>query len=167
MIVIVFGLPGSGKSYFAERLAENLEADYASSDQIRKKLIAHPDYSDKEKQFIYKKLAGAMYDHINTVKPLVIDGTFYLQKNRNDFNRLARCLNADLYWIEVKADEKVIKERLSEKREYSDADFEVYLDIKKDYAPFTEGRCLSLISTNHNIEEMLDRALIFLNRLPV
>ena len=56
MVVIVFGLPGSGKSYFASRLAKKLEADYISSDQVRKKLFTRPDYSEEGKKQVYKKL---------------------------------------------------------------------------------------------------------------
>jgi len=35
MIIIVFGLPGSGKSYFASKLAERINARYINSDVIR------------------------------------------------------------------------------------------------------------------------------------
>jgi len=163
MIVIVFGLPGSGKSYFASRLAKKLGADYINSDRVRHELVPNPNYSSEEKQFIYKKLMEAMYDHVKRIKPLVMDGTFYLQKTRDDFNQLAFDLNAELYWIEIRAEEDIIRKRLLKKRKYSDADFEVYKEIKKDYAPFTLGKCISLKSTNENIEKMLEQALIFLN----
>jgi predicted kinase len=47
MTVIVFGLPGSGKSYFATRLAELLNASYISSDQLRMQLYAKRTYTEK------------------------------------------------------------------------------------------------------------------------
>ena len=38
MVVIVFGLPGSGKSYFASRLAGIISADYINSDRVRREI---------------------------------------------------------------------------------------------------------------------------------
>jgi predicted kinase len=53
MIVIVFGLPGSGKSFFASRLAKMINADYINSDMIRKEMFASSTYSEKEKAAVY------------------------------------------------------------------------------------------------------------------
>lgn len=39
MIVIVLGLPGSGKSYFAARFAELIHADHVNSDRVRKSMF--------------------------------------------------------------------------------------------------------------------------------
>ena len=55
MIVIVMGLPGSGKSYFASRLAAAIHATYISSDKVRKILIARRTYLEKEKELVLKQ----------------------------------------------------------------------------------------------------------------
>jgi predicted kinase len=56
MIVIVTGLPGSGKSYFASRLASMLDADYINSDRIRKNLFTQRTYSEEEKLKVYEEM---------------------------------------------------------------------------------------------------------------
>jgi len=35
MIIVVTGLPGSGKSYFAQQLAPLMDAEYINSDKVR------------------------------------------------------------------------------------------------------------------------------------
>jgi len=39
MVIIVFGLPGSGKTWFAKTLAARIKAVYISTDQLRNSLI--------------------------------------------------------------------------------------------------------------------------------
>ncbi len=161
MIVIVFGLPGSGKSYFASRLAEKLKADYINSDIIRKKITKHPTYSEEEKRQVYKKMLDEVYEHAYSRKALVIDGTFYKNEIRDNFKILADDLNIELKWIEINAPEELIQKRVTQKREYSDADFEVYRMIKQQYSPFRDNY-LSLDSKENNVNEMIDQALDYL-----
>ena len=56
MVIIVCGLPGSGKSYFAERLAKKIDADYVNSDRLRKELFPSRTYSDREKATVYWRM---------------------------------------------------------------------------------------------------------------
>lgn len=56
VIVAVCGLPGSGKSYFAARLAERLDAVYLSSDRVRREMFTRRTYSDDEKMDVYREL---------------------------------------------------------------------------------------------------------------
>jgi predicted kinase len=49
MIVIVFGLPGSGKTHFASWFANLINAEYINSDRLRKQRTAPAKYPEKEK----------------------------------------------------------------------------------------------------------------------
>jgi predicted kinase len=161
MVIIVYGLPGSGKSYFASRLSERLDADYVNSDKVRKELFDKPSYADDEKEEVYKKLFDAMYDNTKSKKPLIIDGTFYQRDIRDNFKLLADDLNINLQWIEIQADEEVIKRRVSKERAYSDANFEVYKLIKQQFVPFKDKH-LTLNSTDDNIDQMLKLAMDYI-----
>ena len=39
MILIIFGLPGTGKSYLSEQMAEKTEAVWLNTDKIRKERL--------------------------------------------------------------------------------------------------------------------------------
>jgi predicted kinase len=160
MIIIVFGLPGSGKTYFALRLAERLKGIHISSDVIRAEISEQNNYSPQVKMRVYEKMLEEMEEKRND-KVIVLDATFYLEKIRKDFVKAAAGLNKKIYFIEVKADEEIIKERVSKKRKYSEADFEVYLKMKKAFEPLKEEHAI-LFSDKMSIEQMLDIAVRYL-----
>jgi predicted kinase len=159
MIVIVFGLPGSGKSYFAEQLAKIMDADYVNSDRIRRELFLERTYSEKEKFKVYEAMLSKMQDAIDSEKDIVLDATFYKNAMRQLFVKNA---TGKVFFIEVWANDEVIKERLKKSRPYSEADFEVHKLVAKQWEPFEENH-LKLKSTNDNIDAMLQKALKYLN----
>ena len=66
-----------------------------------------------------------------------------------------------IYFIEIVAEERIVRERLKRKRRYSEADFEVYKIISSENEPLAESH-LVLQSTNGNIKEMLGKAVDYL-----
>jgi predicted kinase len=156
MTIIIFGLPGSGKSFFAERLAKMLNAGYLSSDQLRKEMYAVRTYSFDEKMAVYDKMKMAMHEAIQNKVDLILDGSFYKESIRQKFkNEIAK--GQAIWFIEVIADESLIRDRLSRPRAFSEADYEVYKKIKGEWEPMKEDH-LIIQSTNSNVEEMLKKA---------
>ncbi len=160
MVIIVFGLPGSGKSYFASRLAKTISADYINSDLERKKLLAQKTYTEKEKSSIYDHMALIMEQTIQKGKPIVIDATFYKQNLRELFNEKAG--DAPPIFIEVFATDEITRQRLSMRRTDSDADYEVYKKIRSQWEPMLTPH-LVLESTNDNIDRMIETAVDHIN----
>lgn len=159
MIVIVCGLPGSGKSFFASRLSPLINGVYIKSDKVRMEMLQQKTYSEKEKEAVYEEMLLRMKKLLEENRNVVLDATFYKNKIRNKFKDVAK---RDITFIEIQADELIIKERTKQKRKDSDADFEVYKKIKRDWEPLTEDH-LTLQSTNNNIDEMLQIAISYLN----
>jgi predicted kinase len=162
MIIMIAGLPGSGKSYFAEKLSEHLGAVYINSDQVRKAEQASGQYSFQDKFRVYKEVAGLATNALNEQKVVIVDATFYRQSMRDLFFSLAKTLFVPAVFIEVFADEALIKERLKKPRKYSEADFKVYEKIKNEFEQITEPH-LRLESNNENIENMLHTAIQYIN----
>jgi len=161
MITIVFGLPGSGKSHFASWLANLANADYISSDRLRKGIHTAGNYSDQEKMAVYDEMLEQMKASLKENRNLVIDATFYKEAIRKKFVQEAG--GADhIVFIELIADETTISERLKRKRAFSDADFEVYQKIKEQFEPMKQPH-LVLHSTNENLPDMLKKAVSYLH----
>lgn len=156
MIVGVCGLPGSGKSYFAARLAERLDAIYLSSDRIRREMFTHRTYSDAEKRDVYHEMIRRAREFPS--RSVVFDATFY----RRDIRMLFEEAFPEITWIEVTADAKVIRTRLAMPRTDSEADLQVHELIRSQWEPL-QGEFLTLQSTSDNIDEMLDHALQYLH----
>jgi|SRR6185312_1463170 len=161
MIVIVTGLPGSGKSYFASRLAKMIDAAYINSDRVRKYTFTHSVYTEEEKLAVYEEMLAEMKDAVHRHKQVVLDATFYKKDIREKFFDKAGATGA-LFLIEVRADEALIKERLKQTRTDSEADFGVYTMIKEKWEPLGESH-LILESTDDSINSMLRQALDYLN----
>ena len=162
MVVIVFGLPGSGKSYFAIRLAKIIKADYINSDQVRRDIFAKRTYSKEEKELVYNAMLSKMKESLHSNRNVVLDATFHKKETRKQFVDEINGKGVG-YFIEVRADENIIRERLQKERPYSEADFKIYQLISKQNEPLEEPHLL-LESTNDNIDEMLRKASDFLKR---
>jgi len=160
MIVIVLGLPGSGKSYFAARLAEVIQADYINSDQVRKEMFSKRMYSEQEKGAVYNAMLEKMKSVVQLNKDLVIDATFHREDSRQLFIRQLRG-KAKFFFIEITANPDLIRRRLKKERPFSEADFDVYELTRHQWQPLSEPH-LSLESTDENIDYMLDRAVNYL-----
>ncbi|PUZ26384.1 hypothetical protein DCC81_11660 [Chitinophaga parva] len=161
MIIIVTGLPSSGKSYFASHLSALINAVYINSDQVRKRLFIRRTYSEAEKLSVYAHMLREMKDAVRQHKDVVMDATFYKKSIRENFLRQAGGTET-VAFIEIKADEALIKDRLKQARTDSEADFEVYQKIKEQWEPLEEPH-LTLQSTNKNIDSMLAQAGDYLN----
>ena len=161
MIVIVFGLPGTGKSYFASRLAEKICAEYISSDGIRFKIIHDRRYTEQEKMKVYTQMLLLTRELIGQKKAVVLDGTFYKKEIRQMFLTLAADLNVNIVFIEITARKSLAMSRVSRKRKDSEAGLEVYQKIKRLFERF-DDKHLKLESKENNIEKMLEEAIGYL-----
>ena len=156
-VVIVFGLPGSGKSYFASQLARSIHAKHLSSDQLRKKMFEYRSYSEEEKLSVYEEMLVIVKGLLAANENVVLDATFYKDEIRSRFlDELKE--DAEVLFIEVRASESIIKERLKGKRPDSEANFSIYEKIKKQWEPMVDDH-LILQSTNDNISRMILRGI--------
>lgn len=164
MVVIVCGLPGSGKSYFASQLASVLHAEYINSDKLRKELGASGKYSLGDRLAIYDELVRAASELLKQGRTVVVDATFYLDSMRRMFQSGVRQWCSEIICIHVFADESLIRERLSKPRTDSEADYKVYLYLKDQFQKI-EGPHLEIESTNDNLKSMLDKAMAYITGL--
>jgi predicted kinase len=161
MIILVSGLPGSGKSYFASRLASELDAVHLSSDSTRKQMEALGQYVFHDTLTVYEEMAKQAGALLRDGKVVVVDATFYRHEMRELFQTLAKLLHEKLVSIEIIASESLIKQRLSKPRPDSDADFSVYRLVKAQYEQPDDDH-LVLESASDNIADMLAKGKEYL-----
>lgn len=160
MVVIVVGLPGTGKSYFASTLSRLLNAEYINSDRLRKELFQKRSYTEKEKEAVYKAMLERTGKALHENTNIVIDGTFYKDKIRKMFLDEFKD-RSGIFFIEIIANENLVHQRLQNKRADSEADFEVYKMIKQQWEPLSEPH-LILNSTDDSIDVMIRTAIDYL-----
>ncbi|HEY9489757.1 MAG TPA: ATP-binding protein [Chryseosolibacter sp.] len=164
MLIIVSGLPGSGKSFFASRLSKKVNGKYISSDLTRKMIDAAGQYAFEDKINVYEEMARLAGDPLRQGKTVVIDATFYRKEMRNIFFTLATLLHQKVAYFEIVADEDTCRERLSHPRLDSEADFSVYKQIKPQYESYDNDH-LILESTKDDVDGMLTKAMDYIQEV--
>jgi len=141
-LVVMSGLPGSGKSSMARRIADLLEADVLSSDAIR---MNHFPPGSADRRFRYSaEVSSAVYRILRLEaevrllqgRSVVIDATCLLREGRPEFLQVARETLAPILFVSCTASEEAVEKRTTERvpgeNHFSEADLEVYRQMKKD-----------------------------------
>ncbi len=157
VVVVAFGLIGTGKSTIAKVLSEELSFDIISSDIVRKRNSGISEFERKYEDYdtgiysknvtkkTYEEIFNNTEAHIDNGKSVIIDASFSKIKWRKSIIELTERLGIPLCFIQTQAPKNVIEQRLTtrEKQEktISDgrldildrfiADFEEPLEISK------------------------------------
>ena len=82
MIILICGLPGTGKTFLAHELSKHIDSTVLSTDKIRKELIPKPTYAPWERSLIYDVLFLLVKYLHNSGINCILDGTFNMEKSR-------------------------------------------------------------------------------------
>lgn len=81
-LIIMVGIPGSGKSFFAEHFADTFKAPIVSFERLRKELFLSPTLNKSEDEII-NRVANYMLDEVlKTGRTVVYDGQTSLRVDR-------------------------------------------------------------------------------------
>jgi predicted kinase len=156
MIIVVYGLPGTGKSWLSRRLAREFHAIHLNTDIVRDELGKKGDYSQASRYQVYDHLLELAGERLKQGHNVILDGTFHKKEKRAAIREIAGKLGKDLFSLEMKASEKTIAGRLEKRRDHSEADFDVYLKLKGE-SDYAEEDRLILFSDAETEEEMITR----------
>lgn len=157
MLIVVCGLPGTGKSTIARYLSKKLDAIILSTDRIRKLIIRKPVYSEKEKEFVYEVMFLIADFLLKNNFKCILDGVFHKRKLRERAESLAYKYGKKFILIECTAEESVIKQRLSKARKFSEADFEVYKKLKEIFEPIQQEHIK--VNTSRALDEIIEEII--------
>lgn len=140
MLLLIFGLPGTGKTTIARAFAQEFGATHLNSDILRRRMGLMGHYQLEEKEKVYAQLLQEAREALLHGETVVVDSTFYKESIREPFRALAKACAVPLRWVEVRATESSLKQRLKQPRPDSEADFGVYEKIRDQFEPLTEER---------------------------
>ncbi len=139
MILVLCGLPASGKTFLAEELSRELGCVHLNTDIVRREFVEKPDYSEKEKREVYKRMLELTARELEQGNCVLLDGTFYRRALRKKAEELAKKYSDDCVFVKLLVSDGEAKRRISgrkgKKKSPSDATFPVYLKIKKQFQP--------------------------------
>jgi predicted kinase len=161
VLVIVSGLPGTGKSYFCRRLAERLPSVTLESDALRRVLFTLPSYSLPESAQLFKAIRLLIEKLLNKGVSLILDATNLSERYREYLYSIADRLEVKLIMVWVEAPASVVKERLRARlknpEEKSDADWEVYQKMKTSVERISRKHYA--VDTSRDIAPVLDKIM--------
>lgn len=141
MLLITHGFSGSGKSFYAEKLAERLGAIHLRSDIERKRLYGFlPQettnssagegiYSTEASRLTYRHLADITQTLLKEGFSVIVDATFLKQAQRADFIALTEKARASLVILDFKAGKQTLFGRIESRQQQGTDPSEATPDI--------------------------------------
>lgn len=172
-LVLVGGLPGTGKSSLAQGLAREASFQVIRSDVVRKELastnrgdtpasfgqgIYTPEWTDRTYQECLRRAEALVFQG----KRVVVDASFREEKNRQEFLEAAIRWGVPALLLLCEAEPSTVRLRLQNRRnDASDADWEIYQQAAARWETSTQHTrpYCKVISTEASAAEVLSKAI--------
>ncbi len=158
MIVVCYGLPGTGKTTIGRRLAEELNCPSLGTDTVRRRVLPNPTYTFEERQLIYRTLfyiIELLHQHGIHV---VVDGTFTRNELRSEIVATAKRIGTPVIFVECRCDRDTAIRRIQTRQDTeSDAKAETYDRLFERWEENESPHLL--VDTTRPLEETVDFVL--------
>lgn len=168
-LVVVSGLPGSGKSYFSRQLASRAPLAVVESDAMRSALFGTPTHSGPESARLFRACHALIEDLLRRGIPVLFDATNLVEQFRERLYSIAERTDAKLVLVRVEAPEDVIAHRLSQREagngdsdDNSTAGLEVYRRMASVVEPIRRNHYA--VDTSREIAPVVDKIARELDR---
>ena len=130
-LVVLAGLPGTGKSHLAAAVAAQRAVIVVRTDTVRKALVPQPTYSPVESGRVYRTCHAVLRILLAKGYPTLFDATNLTAPGRRTLRCIARAAGVPYFLVWVEAAPAVVRERLLRRERGapaydSDADWSVY-----------------------------------------
>ena len=163
VLVIVSGLPGTGKSYFSRRVVGQVPLLVLESDVLRKVLFPAPRYTPSENRRLFRACHSLIDDLLGCKVPLLLDATNLIESHREGLYRIAEGRGAEIILVYLEASPDVVYRRLGgrskgvDPEDNSDADWRVYRRMRSAVQPI--GRDHFAFDTSGDISPAVARVV--------
>lgn len=104
-LIVMTGIPGSGKSFFAERFSSTFKAPIVSFERLRAELFNNPSYSTDE-QIILGRVADYLLDELmKTGQTIVYEGPSSTKADRQKIVKKAKGSSYEplIVWVQTES----------------------------------------------------------------
>jgi len=160
-LIVVSGLPGTGKSFFCRKLAEKLPFLILASDTLRKVFFSSPQYKESENKRLFSACHVLIEDLLRKGIPVIFDATNLLEHHREYLYRAAERAEAKLILVWVEAPTEVVRQRLLAREKAavphsdSEAGWEVYNKMKPRKERISRNHLI--VDTSQDITAVIDK----------
>ncbi len=103
LLILLYGYPGSGKTYFARQLSEHFKAAHVYGDRIRGDLFDHPRYDKEENEVIGQLMDYMTGEFLSAGLSVIYDINAMRTGQRRLLRDMARKARAEvvLVWLQI------------------------------------------------------------------
>jgi predicted kinase len=175
VLIMLYGFPGSGKTYFARQFAEDIGAVHLQSDKVRYELFEQPRYDRQENEIITHLMQYMAEEFLNAGLSVIYDGDVNKQYLRRQVREVAHSTKSFplLAWPQIDIESAYARVTKRDRRKSDDKyavpldrkSYESYIgrmqnpDVTEDYVVIS-GKHNFQTQTNAVIKKLYDVGLV-------
>jgi predicted kinase len=122
LLILLYGFPGAGKTYFARQLVEQVQAAHVHGDRIRSELFEQPRYDREENEVVSHLMDYMTGEFLNAGMSVVYDTNAMRLSQRRALRDLARKSGAQpvLIWQQIDLESAYVRASKRDRRKADD-----------------------------------------------
>lgn len=102
-MLLLYGFPGAGKTYFARQFCDSVQAAHVQSDRIRSELFERPRYEKHETAIVTQLMNYMTEEFLGAGVSVVYDGNLLRAAQRHTLREIARKAKATplVVWFQI------------------------------------------------------------------
>lgn len=166
-LIILSGLPGTGKSHFANELSQRIPVLIVGSDRMRKALVAKPKYNPGEHTRVFSACHQLIEHLLQQGYRVVFDATNLTDGFRHTLYDIAENTGTPLSIIWFTAPIDVVRRRLDARSagltidSHSDADWQIHCRLRPGEEPINRPHLI--VDSSQDISPVVDKVLRLVN----
>ena len=160
-LVIVCGLPGTGKSFFCRRLAERLPFVILESDTLRRILFPSSLHNEDENRRLFPACHALVEELLRKGIPVIFDATNLLERHREHLYHAADKAGVRAILVRIESPPGVVQQRLLDREKEPDpqdnsrAGWEVYQRMRPRKEKISRNHFV--VDTSRDITPVIDK----------
>lgn len=115
LVVMMIGIPGAGKSFFARRFSDTFGAPVVSEDRIRYELFSQPAFTPDENDIVKRLSEYQIEELLKTKRTFIVDGGCNVKTERLHMKQLVKQAGYNVLGVWVQTHEPTAQSRATKR----------------------------------------------------